>query len=130
MGSALYEPVRLVSLVFDVGILVPISPILGLIGRLVRWIKASLEYINLENVYDERVELLVWILFVDEVAAKGMSERTWFEERSRGLLQRQAMKSRPEIRQLLRSFVWVSDAMDEEAIDLWNNIRDHESLEV
>jgi len=130
-NNMLYEPVRLVSLVFDVGILVPMSPILGLIGRLVRWIKASLECIDLENVYDERVELLVWILFVGGVAAKGMmSERTWFVVRICGLLQRQGMKSWPEIRQLLRSFVWVSDAMDEEAIDLWNNIHDHESLEV
>jgi hypothetical protein len=35
-GGSLYKPARLVTLIFDVGILFPLPPAMGLLGRLVR----------------------------------------------------------------------------------------------
>jgi hypothetical protein len=125
--GSLYEPVRLVTLIFDVGILFPLPPATGALTRLVCLMKAALEGIGLdqEQVHDGSVEALTWIHFVGGVAAKGMTERVWFVEKLSGLVERQGMTSWVEVKQLLRSFVWMVDAMDEEAMNLWDEVRCH-----
>lgn len=121
--SSLYEPVRLVTLIFDVGILFPLPPSTGVLGRIVVWMKVALQDISVEQIHDEMVEALIWILFVSGVAAKEMPERAWFVERLSGLVERQGITRWVEVKNLLRSFVWMADAMDDEAIDLWDDVR-------
>jgi len=121
IDTLLYEPVRLVTLVFDVGIVFPQPPATGSLARVVRWMKAALEDIDMENIHDKKI--LVWILFVGGVAAKEMPERDWFVERLSGLMK--SVTRWAEVKQLLRSFVWMPDAMDEEAMDVWDGVRSH-----
>jgi len=124
-SGLLYEPVRLVTLIFDVGVLFPQPPALGLLGRLVRGTKAELDRLTaLAYTDDGMAEALVWVLFVAGVAATGMPEKDWFIERLSRLTQ--SMKQWLEVKQLLMSFVWVPDSMDEAAIDLWNEVRCNE----
>lgn len=122
---SLHEPVRLVTLIFDVGILFPLPPATGALARLVRWMKAALEDIEMKPVRNGWTEALIWIHFVGGVAAKGMAERVWFVERLSGLMDWQGMTSWAEVKQLLRSFVWMADAMNEEAISLWDEAHCH-----
>jgi len=125
-GGPLYEPVRLVTLIFDVGVLFPQPPALGLLGRLVRMARAALEYSGcLEYVHDESAEALIWILFVVGVAATGMPERDWFTERLSWLTHSVEWS---DVKELLMSYVWAPDAMDETAMDLWNEVRSYGSL--
>lgn len=121
-SGLLYEPVRLVTLIIDVGVLFPQPPALGLLGRLVRRVKAELECLAaLAYTDDDMAEALVWILFITGVAATGMPEKDWFVERLSGLTQ--SMKQWSEVKQLLMSFVWVPDSIDEAAMDLWIEVR-------
>lgn len=125
VDGSLYEPVRLVVLVFDVGILFPLPPATGAFARLVQWMKAALESISLEVLSDGMAKALTWILFVGGVAAKGQLERVWYIERLSDLVEWQGMTRWNEVKQLLRNFIWMADAMDEEAMDLWDDIRCH-----
>ena len=120
-SGSLYELVRLATLIFDVGIFFPLPPALGLLGRLVRWIRAELE--RMENTHDEKVEVLIWILFLAGAAAKGLPEKVWCVEILRALVDWHGLKRWSDVKQLLRSFVWEPNAMDEPAKDLWDDIR-------
>ena len=69
-NGSLYETVRLVLRIFDVGILYPLPPVTGALTRLVCLLKTALEGIDVERVQDGRSEALIWIFFVGEVAAR------------------------------------------------------------
>jgi len=126
-GGPLHEPIRLVTLIFDVGVLFPQPPALGLLGRLVRMARAALEYSGcLEYIHHESADALIWILFVVGVAAIGMPERDWFTERLSWLTH--SVEEWSEVKELLMSYVWAPDAMDETAMDLWNEVRNYGSL--
>jgi len=114
----LYEPVRLATLIFDVGIVFPQPVAMGALSRVVRWMKAALEITGMEHIRNK--EVLIWILFVGGVAAREMTERAWFVERLNGML---GDMEWAEVKRLLRSFVWMPDAMDEGAIGLWDDMR-------
>ena len=73
-----------------------------------------------------RAEALIWIFFVGGVAAKGMAERVWFVKKLSGLMEWQGVMNWTEVKQLLRGFIWVTDAMDDEAINLWDEVCYHD----
>jgi hypothetical protein len=124
----LYEAVRLVTMIFDVGVVFPLPPVTGALAKLVKWVRAALESIDMEQVREDSAEALVWILFVAGVAAKGTTERAWYVEKLNALVEWLSIMRWSEIKKLLRSFVWMVDAMDEEAIDLWDDVRCYECV--
>jgi len=120
--GSLYEPVRLVALAFEVGILFPLPLSFGALTRVVRWMKAAfMEIGDLKQI--EMTEALIWILFVGGVAALGIPERDWFVEKLAVAVERNGMTRWTELKLLLRSFIWMDEAMDEGAMNLWDDIR-------
>jgi hypothetical protein len=51
-----------------------------------------------ENIHDEGLEALIWILFVAGVAAEGTPEKAWFVERISWLVEWQGVKRWSEVK--------------------------------
>lgn len=118
--GSLYEAVRLTALVFDVGILFPLPPCVGVLARLVRGIKDALEEVSIEEVSNDSVQALTWILFVGGIAAKGMEERRWFVQRLARLVEWMGVTRWRDVKTVLRSFVWMGMAMDDEGMEVYD----------
>jgi hypothetical protein len=121
--GSLYEPVRLVALIYEVGILFPLPLSGGALARVVIWMKAALEDTCIELIRGELAEAMLWIIFVAGVAAKGMAERDWFASNLQLLVKQQGITKWVDLKHLLMSFVWIPGAMDEGAMDLWDEVR-------
>jgi len=123
--DSLYEPVRLATLILDVGIVFPLPPVTGVLGRLVRLMKNVVEDVNtyMSQLPEDWTEVIIWILFIAGIAAKGMPERIWFIDKLRDLVDRLGVKKWADLKPFLRSFIWTANSMDEEAIGLWEDVR-------
>lgn len=119
----LYHPLRLVLHIFAVGLLFPLPPSTGALARLVLALKASLDAALDGAPIDDRVPCLVWILFVGAIAARGMAERRWFVERLAGLCEWEGVTRWKEVKGLVRGYVWCGDAMDDEGMEVWDDVR-------
>jgi len=85
----LYGPVRLTTLILNVGILFPLPPVTGVLGRLVHVMKNVVDVnSDMSQLPEDRTEVMIWILFIAGITAKGMSERTWFVDQLRSLVDR------------------------------------------
>lgn len=122
-SCTLYEPLRLVLQIFSTGILFPLPPSTGTLARLVLALKSSLDA-SLDGLpISAQARVLIWILFVGAVAARGMEERAWFVERLAGLCEWEGVARWKEVKSLVRGYVWCGDAMDEEAMEVWDDVR-------
>jgi hypothetical protein len=84
--------------------------------------KASIEGIDVHQLHGIQIKAPTWILFIGGLAAKGIPKREWYIERLSKLVKLQDLTRWIEVKQLLRSFVWMSHAMDDEAMGLWEDI--------
>lgn len=126
--ESLYEPLRLIALIYAVGILYQMSPSTGALVHLVFSLKASVEAIDVDQLNGIQTKALVWILFIGGIASKGIRKREWYIERLSKLIKVLGLTRWVEVRQLLRSFVWVPYSMDDEAMGMWEGVRFYEDL--
>jgi len=121
-SDSLYESLRIATLIYVVGIFFPVPPSTGTFAYLVQSMKASIK-IDVYQLQDIHIKALTWILFIGGMAAKGMPQRDWYIANLSKLVKLQDLSKWIDVKQLLRSFVWLSHAMDDEAISLWEDIR-------
>lgn len=127
-SDSLYEALRIVTLIYVVGIFFPVPSSTGIFVHLVHSMKESLDKIDLHQLQDIRIKAFTWTLFIGGMMAKGMPHRDWYITNLTMLVKLQDLTRWIDIKQLLRSFIWLSHAMDDEAISLWEDIRRSQDL--
>jgi len=113
-----YECCRLAALMFADAVLFPMP---GIRQRLVAEIKQCVEKINLTVLHEGR-RFFIWILMLTGIAAIGMPERLWLEQRLLPLLSIEGVSRWVELKKIVTSFLWMDSACDGGAIILWDEI--------
>jgi hypothetical protein len=120
--KSVYESCRLAAMIYDLSIIFPIPPFSGVIQRLVSNAKVVLDSMRLEVVFGPSAKALTWVLFMAGTAAEYMSERPWYVERLKMVLASEEIYQWETVKGILNSYLWMSSAMDEAALKLWNEI--------
>lgn len=119
----MYESCRVAALIYDLSIIFPVPPSAGVVAKLVAMSQSTLETMRLEFMLGAGAKICTWVLFMAGSAAESMSgERAWFVERLRVVLVSEAIYDWITVREMLNSFLWMSSAMDDAAIRLWDEI--------
>jgi len=116
-----YECCRLAALMLADAVLFPMPPWAGIPQKLVAEIKQCVEKINLTVLHEGR-RFFIWLLMLAGIAATGMPERPWFEQRLLPLLSIEGVSRWTELKKIVTSFLWVDSACDGGAIILWDEI--------
>jgi len=121
-----YELCRLTAMIYDLSIIFPMPSFTGVVQRLVSQTKEVVEWITVQSCVGARVNFHVWVLFMSGTAAEWMPERPWFVQRLKALFVLENISVWSDLQKILNSFLWMGSAMDEPAINLWNEILDVE----
>lgn len=100
----------------------------GALAHLVFSLKGSIEDIDMDQLNGIQIKALVWILFIGGIASKGILTREWYIERLSKLIKLLNLTRWVEVKQLLKSFVWVSYSIDDETMGIWEDVRCYENL--
>lgn len=120
---AMYESCRVAALIYDLSIIFPVPPSTGVVAKLVVMSQSTLETTRLEFMLGACARICIWLLFMAGSAAESMSEeRAWFVGRLRMVLVSEAIYDWVTVREILNSYLWLSSAMDDAAIRLWDEI--------
>jgi hypothetical protein len=110
------------ALIYDLSIIFPVPLSTGVIAKLVSMAKTVLETMRLEIMLGVGAKALTWILFMAGAAAESMTERSWFVEKLRLVLVSEAIYHWDTVSEILNSYLWMSSAMDDAAMKLWDEI--------
>lgn len=119
---AVYESCRIAALIYDLSIIFPVPPSTGVVAELVSMLKAAVETMRLEIILGAGAKALTWVLFMAGAAAESMSERPWFVEKLKMVLVSEEIYHWDTVREILNSYLWMSSAMDDAAVRLWEEI--------
>jgi hypothetical protein len=120
--KSVYESCRVAALIYDLSIIFPVPSSTGVIAKLVANAKVVLETMRLEIVLGASAKVLTWVLFMAGAAAESMYERPWFVEKLKLVLVSEAICHWDSVREILNSYLWMSSAMDNAAVRLWDEI--------
>ncbi|KAE9993668.1 hypothetical protein EG327_003932 [Venturia inaequalis] len=120
---AMYESCRVAAIIYDLSIIFPVPPSTGVVAKLVTMSQSILETTRLEFMLGACARICIWVLFMAGCAAESMSdERAWFVGRLRMVLVSEAIFEWTIVRDVLNSYLWLSSAMDDAALKLWDEI--------
>lgn len=120
---AMYESCRVAAIIYDLSIIFPVPPSTGVVAKLVTMSQSILETTRLEFMLGACARICIWVLFMAGCAAESMSdERAWFVGRLRMVLVSEAIFEWAIVRDVLNSYLWLSSAMDDAALKLWDEI--------
>lgn len=119
---AVYESCRVAALIYDLSIIFPVPPSTGVLAKLVAMSQAVSTTMRLEFMLGPSAKTCMWVLFMAGSAAENLPERPWFVERLRMVLVYEAIYDWNTVRDILNSYLWLSSAMDDAAVRLWDEI--------
>ena len=116
-----YDCVRLTALLYSSSVLFPLPASTGTGQRLVRLIKGAIENLPLETVLEVAGPMLLWALILGAIASEIMTEediKFWYHQRLEAVLRLTGVKTWPQVKQILVTFLWMDEACDEGATRL------------
>jgi hypothetical protein len=107
---------------YATAVLFPLPRSTRLPQRLVVEIKECVELASPDIMFGGARPFFIWMLMLTGIAAAGMSERPWFEEKLIHILALESVSRWAELKKILLSFLWMDFVCAEGAMELWDEI--------
>jgi hypothetical protein len=120
-----YEACRLAGLIFGVGVIFPLPIRTAPFQTLVKLLQAELWESKLESTWCSRdaVGVLLWILTLGGIAARGLPERAWFVATLGWATAHCDLSRWRDLKQILEMMPWLDSACDNAGQQLWDELQ-------
>lgn len=121
-GSAIFESCRLSAMVFiGIVLLHDNHPNADLLAASM---KRTLSRVSMEVLLQQQPELLIWILYMGNMAASGTEMAPWFLRSFAQALSFQRISLFETVRNVLIEFLWLGGVSNEHLWSIWPEVRE------
>jgi hypothetical protein len=125
-GKGVYEVCRIATVIFSMGIILPLQKLCTAYNPLVKKLKSEL--LDLQDTVDiyqpEVFDLVIWVTVLGAVAAEKTTERSWFVHTLKNLTEPLLLSGWRDLEERLEGIVWLRNACNEAGYRLWEEVQD------
>ena len=124
--KGVYEVCRIATLIFSMGIVLPLQKLCAAYNPLVE--KLKLELLELQDTIDiyqpEVLELIIWVTVLGAIAAEKTSKRSWFVHVLKHLTEPLLLSGWEDLEDRLEGILWLRNACNNAGYRLWQEVQD------
>ena len=119
---SLYEPIRLTTLLYALGVTFPLPPLLQTHQKIVKLLVKALRILSLND--HPPPKIMLWILILGGISALGMEEREWFVSQITKitLAYPSDYGTWEDAECVMHCFLWLESACDAAGRLLWSEV--------
>lgn len=126
MVKGVYEVCRIATVIFSMGVVLPLQKLCTAYKPLVE--KLKLELLELQDTIDiyqpEVLELIIWVTVLGTIAAEKTTERSWFVRVLKHLTEPLLLSGWEDLEDRLERILWLRNACNAAGYRLWQEVQD------
>lgn len=123
-GSPIFESCRQAAMIFVEVVLLRNNNNTPNVVLLSACMKRTLSRVNMEAMLKEQSELLIWILYMGNVAAFGTDVAPWFLRSFAQALSFQKLRLFETVRAVLVEFLWLDGVSNDHLWSIWPEVKE------
>lgn len=125
----IYEPCRLMSMIYAIGVTFPIPNSGPSLQHLVTKLKLAIKTAEIWAFFDTLSEVFLWMLIISGIAALNYIERIWYVKQLVVFSKSSAAYDWQSIKSILGKFLWLDGACDAGGRQLWLEVMEAYDLD-